>query len=392
MTGRFQARFPGSGPVRMFRAPGRVNLIGEHTDYNLGFVLPTALHLACFVAAAPAEDRMLRVYSEDHDETAAWPAASLRGVAPRHHWSDYVAGVALELIRAGFPIEPASLYIRSAVPEGSGLSSSAALEVSTALALLAGRGFDRLELAKLCRRAEADFVGMPCGIMDQYVSVFGREHAAIRIDCRSLEHEAVPIPEGAAILAVNSMVKHALGTTAYKERTQECASAVEAIRKRYPAVKSLRDVTPEMFAGVEAALPPVIARRARHVVTEDARVEQFVAASRAADLARMGELFVASHRSLQHDYEVSCAELDFLVDTALGIEGVFGARMTGGGFGGCTVNLVRPEAVDDFAGSITRSYRERFGLEPEVIPCRPSAGAGETGNLENIPGPGRLHQ
>jgi len=236
-------------------------------------------------------------------------------------------GVAQQLARAGFAIAPANLLVRSTVPEGSGLSSSAALEVSSALALLRGRGMAPLELARLCQRAEREFVGVPCGIMDQYVAVFGREHAAVEIDCRSLEHRYAELPDGAALVAVNSMVKHALAGSAYRQRVAECAAAVEGIRRRFAAVESLREVTPEQLASVADTLPPVVARRARHVVTENQRVERFAAAG--ADLERMGRLLVESHRSLRDDYEVSCEELDFLVDTALEIEGVYGSRMTG---------------------------------------------------------------
>jgi galactokinase len=387
----FRGRFGGSEGVRVFRAPGRVNLIGEHTDYNLGFVLPIALDLACYVAAAPSPDGKLRVYSENENDAAEWPVAGVREMAPRRRWTDYVAGVAQELVRAGFPIEPLNLYIRSTVPVGSGLSSSASLEVATALALLNGRALDKLELVHLCRRAENRFVGMPCGIMDQYISVFGREHAAVRIDCRSLEHRAVTLPEGAAFLAVNSMVKHELASSAYKERTLECAAAVETIRRRFPTVESLRDVTGEMLDQVKPALSPVVFRRARHVVTENHRVGEFVKACENADLGRMGFLFVVSHSSLQLDYEVSCEELDFLMETARHAEGVYGARMTGGGFGGCTVNLMRPDAVPAFTAKIVQEYESRYGVTPPVYICRPSAGAGEFTNLENIPGPVRLH-
>ncbi len=385
MIAEFRARFGGAPEIRVYRAPGRVNLIGEHTDYNLGFVLPIALERACFIAVAPSGDDKFRVYSEDENELNEWPAAELSGLRPQHHWTDYVIGVAQELVRAGFGIAPLNLYIRSTVPEGSGLSSSAALEVSSALALLDGRSLDPLEMARLCQRAESSFVGMPCGIMDQYVSVFGREGAAIRIDCRSLEHEVVNLPHDAAFVAVNTMVKHALASSAYRERTVECATAVEMIRKRHASVESLRDVTPEMFEPLAGSLPPVIARRARHVVTEDARVGEFVEAAAAGDLARMGRLFVASHRSLQHDYEVSCEELDFLVDMATALPGVYGARMTGGGFGGCTVNLLRPDAVASFTERISEAYQERFKVTPHVFTCRPSSGAGRVTNFETIP-------
>ncbi len=373
----FQEHFGAARQPRVFRAPGRVNLIGEHTDYNLGFVMPMALDLACFAAIAPASDGLLRVHSENMGETRQWPVDGISAARPAGDWGDYVAGVARELALAGLEVAPSSLLVYSTVPVGSGLSSSAAIEVAVALALLGGRAMAPLELAKLCRRAENGFVGMPCGIMDQYISVFGREHAAVRIDCRSLEHEVVPLPADADFIAVNTMVKHELGSSAYRDRVAECAAAVAAVRGKEPGVASLRDVSCGMLAGLEDSLAPVPMRRARHVVSEDERVEAFVAASRAGDLGRMGGLLVASHRSLQHDYQVSCEELDFLVDTALRIGGVYGARMTGGGFGGCTVNMVRPEDALAFQAAISHAYQQRFNLTPELYPCRPSAGAGE---------------
>jgi galactokinase len=243
--------------------------------------------------------------------------------------------------------------------------------------LLQGRHFSRLEMARLCRRAETDFVGMPCGIMDQFVAVFGHEHAAIRIDCRSLEYQTVALPDNVEIVAVNSMVKHELGASAYRTRVQECAIAVECIRALYPQVSSLRDATPEMLE--KSPMPRIVMRRARHIISDNLRVELFVNAAAKGNLERMGELFNESHRSMQHDYEITCEEVDFLVQSAKGIEGVYGARMTGGGFGGCTVNLVRPDAVGSFVGKITRLYEERYRITPSIIPCVPSAGAG----LEN---------
>jgi galactokinase len=377
LKAEFRKLYGSAEGVRVFRAPGRVNLIGEHTDYSFGFVLPVALDLATYVATAPSADGKLRIYSEFRKEMREWNAAEIGALKPARHWTDYPIGVAQELLRAGFAIEPANLLIRSTVPEGSGLSSSAALEVSAALAFLAGRSLDPLDLARLCQRAERNFVGMPCGIMDQYISVFGREHSAVEIDCRSLGHRLVELPAGITFVAVNTMVKHALAGSAYKERVAECAAAVAGIREKFPEVESLRDVSPEQLESVAPSLPPVVARRARHVVTEDARVGRFVEASARGDLALMGRLLVESHRSLQHDYEVSCAELDFLVDTALAINGVLGSRMTGGGFGGCTVTMLRPDAVERFGKEMARAYQRQFRTTPQVYACRPSAGAGE---------------
>ncbi len=371
--------------IRIFRAPGRVNLIGEHTDYNLGFVLPVALDLACYVATAPSPDGLVRVYSEDKRESREWLAAESGSLTPVHGWSDYPAGVARELVRAGCQITPRLLLIHSTVPEGSGLSSSAALEVSCALAFLGNQKMVPLRLAELCRAAEVGFVGTPCGIMDQFVSVFAREHSALLIDCRSLEGQAVALPDHVEILAVNSMVKHALGQSAYKQRTEECAAAVDAIRRLDAAIQSLRDVSVALLEKALPSMPHVIGRRARHVVTENERVSLFVHACQQAGIEKMGRLMVESHLSLQHDYEVSCAELDFLVDTAVGIDGVLGARMTGGGFGGCTVNLLRQGAGDRFRREITAAYQERFGITPQIVECRPAPGAGELKNSEINP-------
>jgi galactokinase len=370
----FPERFPASSAPALCRAPGRVNLIGEHTDYSEGFVLPIAIDLACFIAASSpsAEPGQFRVYSEDLLEGSELPASEIPDARPRGTWIDYVLGVAQQLARSGREVKSSDLLIHSTVPVGSGLSSSAALEVSTALALGAG-SMDKMELARLCQRAENEFVGMPCGIMDQFVSIFGRENAALLIDCRTLEHRAVPLPENVAIIAVNSMVKHELGSSAYRQRVAECAEAVQFIRVSHSGVKTLRDATLGML---DAAMGDVAMRRARHVISEDNRVLEFAEGAASDDLKRMGELFVASHRSLQHDYEVSCAELDFLVDTAITLPGVYGARMTGGGFGGCTVNLVDPAAADSFGREISARYKDRYNIDAKVFECRPSAGAG----------------
>ena len=380
MKDAFRGVFPSSERMRVFRAPGRVNLIGEHTDYNLGFVLPVALQLTTCVAIAPSNDGRLRIYSEQQREMREWKAEEIGCVKRTGHWSDYPVGVARELLQAGYEIEPANLFIRSSVPEGAGLSSSAALEVSSALALLRGRVIDPLTLARLCQSAEVNFVGMPCGIMDQYVSVFGRENAAVEIDCRSLRHRYVNLPDGIVLIAVNSMVKHALASSAYRKRVEECAAAVEILRTKIPGLGSLRDVTSGQLRLAMHDLPEVIGRRARHVVTENERVERFVEASMAGDIEAMGSLFVDSHRSLQCDYEVSCAELDFLVDSAVCIDGVYGARMTGGGFGGCTVNLMRPDAAPRFRERIASEYESEFQMTPAFYECKASSGASEIEN------------
>lgn len=364
-------------PARIFQAPGRVNLIGEHTDYNLGYVLPIALDLVSTAAIAPRADGALRVTSLNIGETREIVASELASLSPSKHWSDYVFGAAKEVLALGYPVEGTDVVIESAVPVGAGLSSSAAIEVSSALAFLNGRPIGKMELAKLARRAENHFVGMPCGIMDQYVSVFGEAHRAIQIDCRSLSHEAVPLPPDVSVVAVNSMVKHDLGATAYAARVRECAEAVSVFQRHAGNIESLRDAGPEQFVRWSGYIPELPRRRARHVVTENERVLAFHEASMGHDLPEMGRLFHRSHESLRDDYEVSCEELDFLVETAMAFEGCYGARMTGGGFGGCTVNLLRPDAVKEFRAVMDRAYRARYGISPAFYECRPAAGARE---------------
>ncbi len=372
----FQEHFRSEAAPAVYRAPGRVNLIGEHTDYNLGYVFPIALDMACYVAIAPAQDEKLRIYSGDVDDEFALEVREIAAATPQKKWHDYVIGVARELLSAGITIEPADLCVRSAVPAGSGLSSSAALEISTAMALLGGRKMKPLDIALLGQRAESRFVGMPCGIMDQYASVFGHAGAAIQIDCRSLEHEYVQMPKDVSILAVNSMVKHELGTSAYRDRVAECQAAVAAIQQIEPEVRSLRDVPLALFARLQESIPLTPRKRARHVVSDTQRVLDFAAAARADDLQEMGRLFIASHRSMQYDYEITSEEIDFLVDTAIKLPGVYGARMTGGGFGGCTVNLISPESANNFRQALSTAYQDRFHITPAFYDCKPAEGAG----------------
>jgi galactokinase len=350
-------------------------MMGEHTDYNQGLVCPMALEMACYSAIGQASHSRLRVYSNNLQESREWPVEAIGNAQPAGDWGDYVLGVAVELTKCGFSITPCDLYLESDVPGGAGLSSSASIEVATALALLGSRTLKKLELAKLCQRAESSFVGMPCGIMDQYASVFGQEGAAIQIDCRTLDNETVKLPSEIRVIVVNSMVKHELGTSAYRQRVAECQEAVAAIHQLNENVHSLRDVTPGYLEKIGDSLSPVLLKRARHVVTDNKRVLEFAAASRLAHLDEMGRLFVASHRSAQNDYEISCEELDFLVDTAIQLKGVYGARMTGGGFGGCTVNIAAPESVEGFQKALAAAYGERFSLTPVFYECVPAQGA-----------------
>jgi galactokinase len=361
---RFHDLYPRCADPGIWRAPGRVNLIGEHTDYNLGLVLPMAIELECVVASAPSNDGWLRVYSDQLHAGAQWRVSDIPAAFPRGRWDDRILGIAWELSRRHVSIEPQNLFVTSTIPLGAGLSSSAALGVATALAL--GGPRDPLEIAQIARAAETDFVGVPCGIMDQFTSTHGQPGSAILLDCRSLEWRAVKLPADLAIVTVNSMIRHELGDSAYRTRVAECAEAARAL-----GVASLRDAT---FAQL-GELIGAVQRRAWHVVSENARVEAFAAAAERGDAREMGRLMTESHWSLRDDYEVSCRELDFLVDTALTIPGVLGARIMGGGFGGSTVNLLRRHAVEPMRQAVQARYPRFWGHVPEIHECAASEGA-----------------
>ncbi|MBV8895361.1 MAG: galactokinase, partial [Acidobacteriaceae bacterium] len=272
LVNQFRDYFGSETEPVVYRAPGRVNLIGEHTDYNLGYVFPIALEMSCYAAIAPSNHGAFRCYSKDFDDEISIAIDELVRARPRGNWTDYVIGVARELAKQNVQMNGADMLIHSQVPIGSGLSSSAALEVSTAFALLGSEHLKPLEIALLAQRAESQFAGMPSGIMDQYASVFGKEGAAIQIDCRSLDHEYVQLPHNVAVIAVNSMVKHELGSSAYRDRVAECRAAVTAMQAIDPTIQSLRDASPEFFVEVQEKIPAIPRQRARHVVYEDRRV------------------------------------------------------------------------------------------------------------------------
>ena len=371
----FSSRF--SSRPRIFRAPGRVNLIGEHTDYNDGFVLPAAIDLYTWTAISPRSGNLLRAYSENLQESCE---IDLSDSAPFHrdHWSDYVHGVALMLQRAGVSVRGADIAILSDVPSGAGLSSSAALEVSVASAILAtsGQTLPLVEIAKLCQRAENEFVGARVGIMDQFASCFGSAHHAILLDCRSLDYKLLPLPDGLTMVICNTMVKHGHSGGEYNDRRAQCEDGVRILKHYFPAIKALRDVTPAQLESHRGDLPDLIYRRCHHIVSENERVLGTVEAFKTNDLARVGACMAESHLSMKNDYEISCRELDIMVDLAKERSGVIGCRMTGGGFGGCTINLVRAAAVEHFKTKIQSAYRQATGIEPEIYVS--SAGAGVT--------------
>ena len=364
--------------TRIFRAPGRVNLIGEHTDYNDGFVMPAAIDFYTWVKISPLESRKLQIRSGNFDEEIEVDLDD-RNLARRGHWSDYPVGVAVTLEKAGHRLRGARLEIRGEVPIGSGLSSSAAIEVATACALVANSGLsiDRREIALLCRQAENEFVGARVGIMDQFVSLFGEAHKALLLDCRSLEFRLLPVPDNVRLIICNTMVKHELASSAYNERRAQCEAGVEHLQRYLPHVRALRDVTVEQLEQYGRDLPEVIYRRCRHVITENERVLLAGDALERDDLHEFGRLMAESHRSLRDDYEVSSSELDVMVELAQPLEGVYGARMTGGGFGGCTVNLVATEHTDEFHQRVAEGYERALKLKPEIYICNASNGAEE---------------
>jgi galactokinase len=360
---------------RLVRAPGRVNLIGEHTDYNEGFVLPAAIQLQTTAAIAPREDERLLVFSKNYDEEVEFDLEQLPSAA-RKHWSDYVAGVATKLIEEGVLLRGANLLLDGDVPEGAGLSSSASLEVAVCRALLevAHETMDGAQMARLCQRAENEFVGARCGIMDQFVSVHGRENHALLLDCRSLAYRHQPIPDTVRLVICNTMVRHSLPGGEYNQRRIECEQGAEFFSKTIQGVRALRDVSIEDFEKHSSALPETVRKRCRHVITEDVRVIEAGDALGKHDLEQFGKLMRESHVSLRDDFQVSCEELDLMVELADEIAGVYGARMTGGGFGGCTINLVKRDRVEEFQAIVSAGYENATGQRPDIYVCTAADG------------------
>jgi galactokinase len=375
MREEFDRHFGGRPAI--CRAPGRVNLIGEHTDYNDGFVLPAALELATYAAIAPRRDRTLRVRSLLMEDTVTFDLDDARPT-PRRDWSDYVRGVAVALAGEGLRLTGADLMIGSDVPVGGGLSSSAAIEVATGFALIGASGLsiDLTALALACQRAENEFVGMRCGIMDQFIACHGAAGHALLIDCRSLERRLVPVDARARLVICNTMVHHAHAAGEYNLRRRDCEEGVARLASALPGITALRDVTPEQLERHAGLLSPLVYRRCRHVVTENDRTVRAADALAAGDLALFGRLMTDSHASMRDDFEISCPEVDTMVELNAAVEGVYGARMTGGGFGGCTISLVDAGAVDTFTGRVAAGYRAATGLEAQIFIGSPGAGVG----------------
>jgi galactokinase len=371
-------RFGGGASDVVSRAPGRVNLIGEHTDYNEGYVLPFAVDRYTEVALRRRRDMAVHVYTAVMDATFS-TRLPVVDAQPRGDWSDYVVGVLRELAALAPLPFGVDAVIESDVPLGAGLSSSASLEVACAvgLARLYGLAIEDLDLVTLCQRAEADFVGMPCGIMDQYAAYFGEPGKVLLLDTRVLEHRAVPLDlKGLSLLIVDSKVRRALATSGYATRRRECEDAARWLAERFPekGIRALRDVDQEMLAEVREEMPEILWRRASHVVDENARVLAMVEALESSDFRAVGDLLCASHVSLRDLFQVSVPELDSLVEWGLD-NGALGARLVGGGFGGVTLHLVPEERTERYAREAKWAYQERFGIEAEAIEVRPGSGA-----------------
>ncbi len=359
----------GAAPALLARAPGRVNLIGEHTDYNDGFVLPMAIERAAWLALRPRDDDDVRLYALDFAETAVF---SLAHLAKEAGWAEYIKGVIWALQQDGRTLRGFEGVLASDVPIGAGLSSSAAVEVVTARALAALNDlpWQPAQMARLCQRAENGWVGVNCGIMDQMISAAGQAGHALLIDCRALTWEAAPLPPQTAVVILDTATRRGLVDSAYNERRRQCETAAALL-----GVPALRDVSPAEFAAQEARLEPLTCRRARHVISENARTLAAATAMRAGDARQVGQLMNASHASLRDDFGVSSAALNTMVDLAQRQPGCYGARMTGAGFGGCAVALVQAQAATHFAQTVAAAYVQATGLQPQVIISQPAPGA-----------------
>ena len=375
----FNQKFTDTGLTKgAFSTPGRVNLIGEHTDYNEGFVLPMAIDKKIIMLGQLRNDRIVQVFDLGYKAEIKF---SLDHLSPskKESWANYLMGVADEIQKAGYALSGANLIFSSNIPQRAGLSSSAALEVVTALTMAQLNLLDikPLEMAHLCRRAENNFVGVACGIMDQYVSCLGQKNYALFIDCRSNDYELIPFKNhNYQIVICNSKVQRGLVDSEYNKRKEECKIAVEFFNyKLNRKIGALRDISIEEYKKYQSQLPEVIARRVRHVISENYRVQTGVQALRMGDHSTFGQLMIESHQSLKDNYEVSCRELDLLVDLALEQEGVLGARMTGAGFGGCTVNLIEKNYIGAFKKSIKNKYKKITGINPDIYVTPPAEGA-----------------
>ena len=359
---KFQSLF-NSEPL-LVRSPGRVNIIGEHTDYNEGFVLPAAIDKAIYIAIGKREDQVISLYAQDYQQSHE---INLSNIVPTDkHWPNYILGIVDQLQKKNYPISGFNLVIDGDVPLGAGLSSSAAVECATVYALndLFGLGIEKIEMVKMAQLAEQTFAKVMVGIMDQFASMFGKKGHAIKLDCRSLEYEYVPLVlKGIKILLLNTNVKHSLASSEYNTRRAQCEEGVALVKEKHPEVNSLRDVTMEMLQTLVAPKDEIIFKRCKYVVEENIRLLEGCEDLKKGHIDALGKKMFLTHEGLSKEYEVSCKELDFLVDHVKNNPAVLGARMMGGGFGGCTINLVKEEAIDELVKKISKDYQQAMNLE-----------------------------
>lgn len=351
----------------LFRSPGRVNLIGEHTDYNMGFVLPAAIDKSIYLAVTPRDDIKCKIHAFDMDDY--YECSLDRLEKSGKHWPDYLLGVVDQLNKEGHEIQGFNCVFGGDIPIGAGLSSSAALEAGLAYALnyIFNLRIDKLTLVKIAQRAENEFVGVRCGIMDQYINIFGKKGNVLRIDCRSLEKNYFPFDyENISIVLFDTKVSHSLASSEYNQRRKECSSGVKIIKQVYPEIESLRDVSLDILNEFTAKMDPVIYKRCKYVVEENLRLLEACDALSIHDLNKFGTFMYKTHDGLSRDYEVSCKELDYLVEILKDNENVYGSRMMGGGFGGCTINLIERQSVDKISGEVKEKYMKKFGIEANI--------------------------
>jgi galactokinase len=362
--------------ARAFAAPARVNLIGEHTDYTGGLVMPMAIGFCTQAVVSSREDGRAVFYSTNYKEEVSFEIASLAR-EPRGHWSDYPAGVLWSILQEGVAVDGFNMTLAGDVPLGAGLSSSASVEVATAMALLshAGIALPLAKIATLCRRAENEYVGAKSGIMDQFVVAGGMAGRVMMLDCRSLEYELLPLPDEVRVVICNSMVKHQVATGEYGDRRDEVEAGQAVLRRERPGIELLRDATLADLEACRDKMSSAAFARCRHIITENGRVLAAREALLAGDMRRFGALMVEAHASMRNDFAASCAEIDTLVEIAVQQAGCFGARITGGGFGGCTVNVVSVDRAEEFAEAVRREYAAKTGIAAQCFVSAPSDGA-----------------
>mgnify|MGYP003582739771 CR=1 FL=1 len=370
----------------LVKSPGRINIIGEHTDYNGGLVMPAAINKAVYVAISKREDSEIHLFSESYQEKHIGNINDVK--KSEKSWANYILGVVDGFLKRDFALAGFNLYIYGNVPLGAGLSSSAAIECATAFALakLNELSVANMDLALIAQKAEHEFAGVNCGIMDQFASVFGKEDYAMMLDCRSLAHEYIPLKlDGYKLVLLNTNVKHSLSDSAYNDRRAQCEQGVEWIKAHHPTVAYLRDANEEML--LEYVKPKSIETytKCSFVVSEIERVEKAAKALKDGDLKELGKLMFETHEGLSKAYEVSCKELDFLVDQVKDLEDVLGARMMGGGFGGCTINIVKDEAIDELIQKVSKAYQAQFGLSLSAYVVQTGNGSQLIDNISTPP-------